>query len=189
MLTYRRQRSGLNEASRSVFGTTGWLFADLMLAIAMAFLVANTVGAHMPQHKPKPPPVKKVICNAPALDRYHPVQVNLDLNPIGLASDSPSAQASVRQQVKGTSGLAGRRAGFVIIYTGNAETSSYALSIDEYVKKVLDGLGRQNFVFQDTAYVDEQLIGAAPTSAELKVYLFEPQKCTTIIQPQASRGG
>jgi hypothetical protein len=171
-----RRRNDLNEASRSVFGTTGWLFADLMLAIAMAFLVANTVGAHAPQHKHHQVHTKEV-CSPPALDRYHSVLVKLTINPIGLASNSASAQASVRQQVSKTPGLASRIAGFVIIYTGNAETSSYALTVDRYLKKVLTGPGQQHSVFDSSAYLDEQIIGGPPTQAQLDIYLFEPQQC------------
>jgi hypothetical protein len=172
----RRRRNGLNDASRSVFGTTGWLFADLMLAIAMAFLVANTVGAHTPQHKSHRVHTK-VVCNPPALDRYHPVLVKLTVNPIELASKSPSAQASVRQQVRRSAGLAGHLAGFVIIYTGNAETSTYALTVDGYIKRVLMRLGDQHFVFANAAYLDQQLIGGPPTEAQLYIYLFEPKQC------------
>jgi len=172
-------RSGLSETSRSVFGSTGWLFADLMLAIAMAFLVANTVGVHTP-HRPV---TKKLVCSQPALDRFHPVKVPLVINPTGLTSRSRTADASVRQQVERVHGLKKRRAGFVIIYTGNAETSSYALVVDGFVKKVLMTLPNQKLGFRSAAYLDEQIIGAEPNSSQLEVYLFEPQQCTTITEP------
>jgi hypothetical protein len=163
-----------------VFGSTGWLFADLMVAIAMAFLVANTVGARSPHHKPHPPRPKKTVCSKPALNSKKPVRVQLTINPGGLISNLPSAQATVRQQVRQKPGLATKRAGFVIIYTGNAETSEYALTVDTAIARVLSGLGHQNFVFQKAVYLDEQLIGSAPTSSQLAVYLFEPQTCTTV---------
>lgn len=180
MPTSRRQhRIGLNHKSHSVFGSTGWLFADLMVAIAMAFLVANTVGARSPHHKPHPPRPKPPVCSQPALNRNKPVKVTLSINPAGLISNVQSAQAAVRQQVRHTAGLATKRAGFVIIYTGNAETSDYALTVDTAIKRVLSGLGHQNFVFQKAVYLDEQLIGSAPASSQLEVYLFEPETCTT----------
>lgn len=156
-----------------------------MLAIAMAFLVANTVGGHASHHPPGRP---KEVCSPPALDRYHPVRVNLAVDPIDLASNSPLARASVRQQVRKTPRLAGQLGGFVIIYTGNAESPSYALTVDGYIKRILIGLGNQDFVFHNAAYLDEQIIGEPPTEAQLEVYLFEPQQCTAVPEPPAKGG-
>jgi hypothetical protein len=159
-----------------------------MLAIAMAFLVANTVGGHTPHHKRHHVHMKEV-CSPPALNRYHPVKVSLSIDPIGLADDSPSALASVRQQVKATSGLANKLAGFVIVYTGNGETGNYALAVDRYIKRVLNGPGDLHFLFHNAAYLKEQLLGAPPTQAQLDIYLFEKQKCNAVPARPTKPGG
>ncbi len=179
MYSYGRRKSGLNEASRTMFGSTGWLFADLMLAIAMAFLVANTVGAHTPQHKHRVIRTKQV-CSPPALNRDHAVQVNLTVDDVGLLSHSRSAQASIGQQVRSHQALTGKSAGFVIIYAGNADTGTYAIMIDRHIKGVLIALGKKHYVFQNAVYLNEQLINGPPTQAQLEIYLFEPHTCRRI---------
>ena len=44
----KRRRLSDRDPGNMVFGTIGWLFADLMFALAIAFLVATTVGQPTP---------------------------------------------------------------------------------------------------------------------------------------------
>jgi hypothetical protein len=181
MPAYRRRRA--NQASQlgnSLFGGTGWLFADLMLAIAMAFLVANTVGVHTPQHKHHKIRHHKVLpCHQPPIDRGHPVKVTMTIDPAGIIAGAGRAQAHVRQKVESNSKLAGQRADIVLMYTGNAQGSTNAVDLDKKIKSILTGKGSQKSIFRDALFLPEQELDAEDTYSQLKIYLFEPQKCAT----------
>jgi len=49
----RRTAVRYSTSGHSLFGGTGWLFADLLLALALAFLLATTVGSAPPKTPPK----------------------------------------------------------------------------------------------------------------------------------------
>jgi len=177
----RRRTDQLGNSGHSLFGSTGWLFADLMLAIAMAFLVATTVGTTSPPKPPAPSPsasksptVKKP---QPALDLKY-VTINLKIDPAGLLSGSSSAISSIRRQVRGWPGLNSRRAGLVLLFGGDPQDNpaSYkqAQNLDMAVWKILQGLGQENFVFQVAVPRDFVNIGARTTAFEMNIYLFKP---------------
>ena len=176
----RRRADQPGHSGHSLFGSTGWLFADLMLAIAMAFLVATTVGTTSPPKPPAPSPsasksptVKKP---QPALDLKY-VTINLKINPAGLLSGSSSAISAIRQQVRGSPGLSSRRAGLVLLFGGDPQDNpaSYkqAQDLDMAVWKILQGLGQENFVFQVAVSRDFVNIGAPTTAFQMNIYLFK----------------
>ena len=138
----------------SFFGGTGWLFADLMVALTMVFLVATTVGfpakpaaAHRPAPNQSPAPKKP----EPALD-LTPVKVtisNFDYN--GLLSNSPGAINSVRNSVLKDSRLKSREAGLILLFGGAGPNDSdevTALKIDKKVQAVLNSLTKKSVLFQ-----------------------------------------
>ena len=107
MRTRSRRRIGPRiDSGHVLFGGTGWLFADLMLAIAMAFLVATTIGFPLSPHRPPPStphhklPAKHAVIKPPqpALD-FKYVTINLRIDPAGLLANDPTATASIRNQV------------------------------------------------------------------------------------------
>ncbi len=110
----RRHKNAFGSSS---FPSVGWLFADLLLALAMLFLIANTVG-NPSQSKPKTTlvPTKVVLGITPTptpLPRlelqFHEFTINVDPN--GLLSGSQSAIDNVKNQVRGQSVLRGRSVG------------------------------------------------------------------------------
>jgi hypothetical protein len=93
--------------------TAGWLFADLLLVLAMLFLAANTMGVHPPPPPatatPTPPKVQ-----AQLEQRFHRfvVPVNRD----ALLRGDAGAVHAVKQRISGQSFLKGRSAGLVVAY-------------------------------------------------------------------------
>lgn len=165
----------------NLFGATGWLFADLFIALAMGFLVADTVGYVQPPSAvhilPTPTPTATPIATPippRALD-LKPITVNLQVNPSALLANDPAEIASIEQQVRSASGLYGRSAGLVLAFGGAADSSpaegrQLAAKVDS---DVLTGLGKQRYVFQTAVYREFFSLDTNSTSVSIDVYVFK----------------
>ena len=94
--------------------SAGWLFADLLLVLAMLFLAANTLGIHPPPPTPKPTPTVTPT-QAPLAQleqKYHEFPIYVDRQAF-LAND-PAAVSSVTQQIVSQAFLRGRSAGLIV---------------------------------------------------------------------------
>lgn len=176
----RRPGQG-SDSGQSFFGGTGWLFADLMVALAMVFLVA-TVGFRTPPAKPKPVPSptpvkthapKKPI---PALE-LQPVKVtvsNLDYN--GLLNNSSGAVNSVRNAILKTHRLDARKAGLVLLFGGAGPSDSQeaiARRLDAKVQSILTGQSGKNGLFQGAVFVPYSDAGGTQSTFQMSIYLFK----------------
>ncbi|MEO3785244.1 hypothetical protein ABGB12_18080 [Actinocorallia sp. B10E7] len=160
-----------------VFGTIGWLFADLMVALAMAFLVATTVG--MPAPDPKSTPTKPTPTPSAQLGLENvPVEIKVSVDYQGLLNGSRLARDALLKKVKADSRITGRDAGLVLAF-GGADNSAAgidrAMKIASKANEALKTLGRtESFVFSaNTAYTPYIDYGNAPSTLELRVYLFK----------------
>ena len=158
----------------------GWLFADMLLALAMLFLTANTVGIHPP---PLPPPATRVPTRiaatptptpAPHLEQtFHKFKINVDAN--GLLNGSQSASNAVVQQVEAQSFIQGRRAGLAIVYGGapNDGQIGRAEGIANKVYDILQSLGKHNKTFANISRYDPlYLLGGDPNTVTIDIFLF-----------------
>ncbi len=161
------QRSG-----RSMFSIAGWLFADMLLAMMMIFIVASTTSVDiLPKTKLAPTPTPKVL---PRLElNFHRFSINVDPN--GLLNDVSGAIADVKSQVKSQAFLKGRSVGLVIVYGGapsDADVST-ALTIADKVYNVLIALGKQGFAFSRASIYDPLYIFEGNlTIVTVDVFLF-----------------
>ena|SRR3989442_8866259 len=161
----------------------GWLFADLLLALAVIFLSANTVGVKpgaiptsIPTSTARPSPTRTVATPTPLprleLSKY---RINLTIDSNGLLNGSPSAINDLKQKIQGQAVLQGRTAGLVIVYGGAPDVTqvSRAEAVATKVIGVLVSLGNSGFVFTKTSYYDPLYIlyGDANTTV-LDIYLF-----------------
>ena len=169
----RRERRGFS------IGSVGWLFADLLLALAMLFLIANTLGSPIkPKLRPTPTPtVSKVTPTPTPLPRlelrFHEFTINVDPN--GLLNNDPNAIASVKQQVKAQAILRGRSVGLVIAYGGAPGDGniSMALTFAGKTYDILRSLGKEGFAFSRASYYSAlYLLGGKSTIVTLDIYLF-----------------
>jgi hypothetical protein len=162
-------RQTKNDLKGSLIIPVGWLFADLLLALAMIFLVANTVV--IPKPKPKPTPVVKVdptpkpkpspTSNILILEPGRVTISISNLHPDSLSTGDPTAVTDLKNKIMSwinQHGLQKRRAGIAIVYAGanslNPNEVDRATSVAGETYKVLDLLGQQKFVFCHTVHFD-----------------------------------
>lgn len=176
----RRTAAHYGSSGHSMFGGTGWLFADLLLALALAFLLATTVGSATsikatpktvptvhPTHKPRqasqPPPLE--------LD---PVHVTFNIaDPTGLATGSPSAVAAIRTTIlQKTRGIKNRSAGIVLLFGGNGSEYPSWMQVDQGVEKVLESLSSPGQLFHPGTRYRPFLNLSDASQFSMDIYLF-----------------
>jgi hypothetical protein len=163
----------------------GWLFADLLLALAVIFLAANTIG-YKPIAIATPAPTVTVVPTpsptvvlptptpTPPLElSKHRLVLPIDSN--GLLNNSPAAINALKQEVRAQTALHGRIAGLAIVYGGAPDPSLVvrAQNIAAKVITVLQSLGQEGFVFLRTSYYDPlYILYGTDTVTTIDVYLF-----------------
>jgi len=139
----------------------GWLFADMLLALAMLFLLANTSVMSKPSppselHTPSPS-----LSSTPAL---HALEHNyceirlLTSDPSKLSSNISFAISELEPLIKKQDVLRGRQVGLAIVGAGaptyQQSDEEAAGRVASQVIKVLQDLGRKQFAFIDASYYD-----------------------------------
>jgi hypothetical protein len=163
--------------SPALFGAAGWLFADLLLALAMIFLVTNTAG-HLSAAAPTPLPAHATPTPKPtalpALD-LTPIVLTVSVDYAQLHAGDPAALAAVEGQLRGDRRLAGRRAGLVLIFGGvqGATEGAGLQAAQDIATLLLSRLGAQGFVFYGgTVYRAFFATDKPAGTVELDVYVF-----------------
>ncbi|QXJ21487.1 hypothetical protein AGRA3207_002346 [Actinomadura graeca] len=162
----RRRNVPGKDPGNLVFGTIGWLFADLMLALAMAFLVATTFGQSVPAKAGRSPTPSPTFRKGLESD---PVTITMRVDWQGLMSEKTSAKAEVQKKVRATASLNGRQAGLVLSFGGGLENGT---RIARGADAALRELGDQRFVFQGTVYRPFVSFNSAPETLTLDIYLL-----------------
>ncbi len=156
---------------------SGWVFADLLLALAVLFLSANTVGVK-PTAIPTPTPVITPTASPsePRLD-FNPVTIpfkGIDYN--GLLSNNPQAVNDFKDRMRQQSVLQGRSVGLALVYAGAPSDNDIkqAYSIADKIYAILKELGQQGFAFQRSSYYSHlYVLGEDPGTITIDVYLFK----------------
>lgn len=132
----------------------GWLFADLLLVLAMLFLAANTVGIHPPPPPATPTPTpQKVLAQLEQAKHRFVVLVSRD----AFLKGNPGAVASVKQQISGKPFLKGRSVGLIVAYgTVNPnEDCQTAYEVAAQVYRAVQQLGKADpTTFGKTVFYD-----------------------------------
>jgi hypothetical protein len=189
-----RRRVGVRvDSGHLLFGGTGWLFADLMVAIAMAFLVATTVGFPPIVHRVGKHPTSSHPIEAPqpALD-FNYVTIDLAIDPTGLLNQEPAVTASIGSQILQNASLKSKCAnepqsgcvGLVLLFGGDPQSSlgsdySYAESLDKSMWRLLQGLGQNGIYFRRAINRNFINFGGLTTEFELNIYVFKKSLSTT----------
>ena len=173
-----RRREHDERPSPAFFGAAGWLFADLLLALAMIFLVANSradikplpTPVVSPTVTPSPTPLPK----PPVLD-LHYITVTIQVDYGALNSGDTATVAKVEHQIRTDSRLRGRRAGLVLTFGGsqNGSNATALQAAKDMDKQVLQDLGGQNYVFNGTVYREFFATDKPAGTIELDVYVFK----------------
>ncbi|MER5702234.1 hypothetical protein ABT023_09805 [Micromonospora sp. NPDC002296] len=181
-LARRRHRSAGRASGNEVFGTIGWLFADLMFALAMTYLVATTMGAPL---LPEPEPTSSPSASAsPSPSATPPPEPVLELAPVsirltsvdwrGLLANDPGATRALQDRVRSHPGLKDRRAGLVLTFGGaSGGNTDRALQVAGRANAALAGLGRDRIIFRGTVYRPFLSLASPPSTLTIDVYLFK----------------
>jgi len=172
------KRSPREEFKGSFIFSAGWLFADMLLALAMVFLAANTFAVRPPPAiPPTPTPTPKATATPrtpPRLEQgYHRFTITVDSN--GLLNNNPNASNDVIRQVKAQGFLRGRRVGLIIVYGGapGVNQIGQAETIANKVYDILLNLGRHDLTFANTSRYDPlYILGGNINSVSIDIFLF-----------------
>jgi biopolymer transport protein ExbD len=129
--------------------SAGWLFADLLLVLAMLFLAANTMGIHPP---PKPTPTPTVTPTQAPLaqleQKYHEFPIYVDRQ--AFLNNDPAAVRSVTQQIVSQTFLRGRSAGLIVAYGTDTSDCDVAYQAAQKVYNLVRHIGQSNLTFKKT---------------------------------------
>jgi hypothetical protein len=187
----RRRGETAATSGSSLFGSTGWLFADLLLAIALVFLLATTVAqAPVPKHprphssaaRTTPTPTRTTGQPEPALD-LTPVMITLTINVSDVKSGNAGAVAAIRRKVAGWPALKGRLAGLVLLFAGDdgSDPPAQWKGLDEAMWHVLTA----DPVFKVALHQDFETHGGSSATFQFDVYLFKTSLRVLLTSPGA----
>jgi len=178
------RQSGRQPQVKDTVMISGWIFADLLLALAVLFLAANTGGVK-PHPIPTPTPI--VVATSTPTPTLAPTQEpRLDFNSqritllnvdyVGLLNNSPQAINDVEQRIRAQPVLQNRSVGLAIVY-GGAPTDNdigQAFDVADKVYAILKELGAQGFAFQRSSYyVHLYTLGSSASTVSMDIYLFK----------------
>jgi hypothetical protein len=111
-------RNSEETRSSSAFASAGWLFADLLLVLAMLFLAANTMGIHPPPPEAKATPTPTPSPTPHALAALDPTihSFSFHVNVDDLLNDRPAATQIVKDTFKNQKFIKNRKAGMMLVY-------------------------------------------------------------------------
>ena len=130
--------------------TVGWLFADLLLALGMLFLISSTIGV---APHPTPTPTPK---NALILEHNYCQIVLTVTDPGNFQTNQRSADDQFEPQIMSTTFLQKREVGIAIAFGGIKDDSNQerGLQFATITYNVLKDLGTKSTVFRPTSYFD-----------------------------------
>lgn len=173
----RRPNRAVGDA---LFLTTGWLFADLFVALAMGFLVANTfVQVVPPAATPTARPTSLPTATAtpavlPGLEQQ-PIVLTLSIDYQGILDGKQAAINDAENLVQANAQLQGRRAGLILTFGGSAgHNEDFGANLASvFNNEVLVDLGNKGFVFYGSpVYRNFHDLGTDPGTIEVDVYVF-----------------
>lgn len=147
------KRRNLKEDIRGSFSmSAGWLFADLLLVLAMLFLAANTMGIHPPPPvvhatpTPTPSPTPKILAQ---LEQQYQ-EFTIHVNTTALLNGDKNAASSVMQQIS-SNVPAGRSVGLIMVYGTDPACGVRAKEVSAKVYTLVKQLGQSDAAFNKVA--------------------------------------
>jgi hypothetical protein len=169
---------------RNFFNLVGWLFADLLLVLAVTFLVASTVGALPPPSEPTPTPLGQLPTCTPAPTATQtqpavpgletdPVTITLNLDVFSLLNGNPNQLRAIDDQVRAqTPAIAGRKVG-VALTLASGPDAGQDTDIAKAVNQELARLGTQEHYLFDRAVFRPLInLGSNIGTVTIDMFLF-----------------
>jgi hypothetical protein len=155
--------------TRDFMGLGGWLFADLLLALAMLFFTTSVNIRPVPtKAAPKPTLIQPRL----ELNKH---RIQLFINADGILQDVPDSVNDFKRQIRGQTFLRHRSVGLVIVYGGASDVYQIdtALSLAQKIYGNLRSLGREWSVFGRASYYDPLYeLGGSLNIVTLDIFLF-----------------
>jgi hypothetical protein len=168
--------------------TAGWLFAELLLGIAMVFLISSPGAPTTPPPTPTPTtprPPTPTPTPQPLLDLQVQTIILSGVNTNGLVNGDASAvstfQASVLSKLS-QNGIGRQCAGLVLPYVGQNGNNNY-ITVGHSIKGALQALGSGasggGAFFKVSRYHEPLLlVGQSNSDIKLEIYLYSsPLPC------------
>lgn len=161
------------------WGRFGFLVADLFTALAVLFLVANTIG-HIPPPPPPPPPIVVVPTNTPTicgLDPHHVATYLLTVsNAPGLRSGDTAAESAFAAQVRGKlTSYTSKTAGLAEVWGGSLNGSRDVTDGENLANGAIAGLrllAGQHFIFSTQRTIFQPFWDGTIGSNQVKLLIF-----------------
>lgn len=171
----------LNRQRDSHGPNVGWLFADLLLALAVIFLIANASGSiasppKAPTPTPPPPPTPTAVPPPPpSTPNYFEFKIAFD--DLALAGGNGSTAAEVRSKIEDNlKAYASCDAVLVLVYGGTPSLdtgSGRAYAAATAVIGQLHTVGKAGFVFKKAQYHPPFLFKSPYGIVMIQVYFFD----------------
>jgi hypothetical protein len=134
--------------------TVGWLFADLLLALGMLFLISSTIGVAprpTPKSTPTPTPTPR---NALILEHNYCQIVLTVTDPGNFQTNQLSADDQLEPQIMRIAFLQQRKVGIAITFGGVKDDGDEGRGqlFAAITYKVLQDLGTKSTIFRITSY-------------------------------------
>lgn len=171
---YRRQR--LRTQDVAMLG--GWLFADLLLALAIIFLANSNAGIKLavavsptptPTIAPTPTPLPKITTVDP-----NPAKLTIPINPDLLVNGDPTEQNTFKDQMhqKMPQSDTQRSAALVLIF-GDGPDQGLDSQISKQVELILRSSTQDQSIFNSrTVYRDFIDLGGSLGNVDLEIYFY-----------------
>jgi hypothetical protein len=148
-----------------VIALAGWLFADLLLVLALVSMADRpdpqaAAGRHPKTHSPSPSPTPP-----PSPTPTGPR--SLVRTPEHFAVKGTGKRSLVRQIAKATKPWAGRSAAMVLTFGGSESGTRYAHRVNSYLHEA-----RPDMFDEDTATDDFIRLGRPLNTAEIRLYFY-----------------
>lgn len=156
--------------------SAGWLFADLLLVLAMLFLAANTMGTHPPPPPPKPTPIVHVTPPQQRVLEHTYCEIFIDDgNPTRFSNDLNFAEQTFEPQILAKAPyLNGRQVGLAIASGGtDANNTGLGVNLAAMTYRVLQDMGNKGSIFKVTSYYGALFsLGTPSRRITLDIYLI-----------------
>ncbi|GAA2786101.1 hypothetical protein [Saccharopolyspora taberi] len=175
-----RYRRNSEDRGNSLPGSTGWLFADLMLALVVVIVMVAAVQAAPPEPPPprplpKPAPPTTTTNTPPPPPRLarEPVKFDVFLDYNALFANDPVAVGAARAAVQAEMWrLGGRRAGLALSFgaASNLAIGRGTAAASRFNEVVLQSMGPQ---FQDCSYRGYFQGSKGQEMISVEIFVFE----------------
>jgi hypothetical protein len=157
----------IRRTHRNMFALTGWLFADMFLAMTMIFLVASAIGTYVTTTHP--PPRLLGMDKTPLTVRF-----SVDIN--GVLNNDPATVAQVESQVRNQlknylRKHANGKAAFVFTFGGGIDENNDTMEAHN-VNKILQRMGRKHYVFDRDDIVYKDYIDHSANDGDITINIF-----------------